>query len=123
MHLLQKNVIHQIYDVKEGDSTRKQLLPVFIKSVVFHHVGLSCMISINEKYNSQWMNIKKNGVQEGHGLMRKNFRIFVALYLRFFVIAHPDRYDLMCGLNDYKKRKEKYTDSKYYHSVWPLSED
>ena len=30
----------------------------------------------------------KNGVQEGHGLMRQIFRVFVALYLRNALPQH-----------------------------------
>ena len=41
----------QIYDVRQGNYTKKKSLPVFIKAVVFHHVGFSWMISMKEQYD------------------------------------------------------------------------
>ena len=36
--------------IKHGNFIKKQILPVFIKYVVFNHVGLSWMIEMEEKY-------------------------------------------------------------------------
>ena len=36
-----------ISDIIQGNFTKKQILPIFIKSVVFFHVGLSWMIVRN----------------------------------------------------------------------------
>ena len=46
-----KKVVHcQIYEVKQSNFTRKKILPVFIKAIVLHHVGLSWMIATNDQH-------------------------------------------------------------------------
>ena len=43
--------------------------------------------------------------------------------MELFVTEHQERYDLMCGLHAYEKRKYKYTGAAYFHVGWPLPED
>ena len=91
-----KYVICHISGIKQGSFKNKMILPVFIKAVVFHHVGISWMIATKEKTILLWIIIMDNSVQEGHGLMRPFVRIFVALYLSCSLSHHIKIYMTLC---------------------------
>ena len=39
-----------ISDIKHGNFTKKQIFHIFIKAVMFHYVGLTWMIEMEEKF-------------------------------------------------------------------------
>ena len=49
--LFKKNVSCQISDIEQRNFIKKQILSVFTKSVVFHHIGLSWIIETKEQYS------------------------------------------------------------------------
>ena len=53
---------------------------------MLHHFGLSWMIVTKDKYNFAVGKIMRNGVHEDHGLMRQFFKIFMAFYLRNYLL-------------------------------------
>ena len=44
-----------------------------------------------------------DGLQEDHGLMKKNPNLHGPIFEEFFITASQDRCDIMCGLHAYYK--------------------
>ena len=63
---------------------------------MFHHVGISWMIEAEDQYNFSMEDNTKNGLKEGHGLMRQCFRVFMEIYLRNYLSQHVNVDLILC---------------------------
>ena len=115
---------YHISEVRQEFSTNKEILPVFIKAFVFHHVGLSWMIETKEQINFA---VDKQYVYWCTGGTWFNWEICHNLhgtvFEELFVTAREDRYDIMCGLYAYNQREENSTDAPDFHDGWTLPID
>ena len=76
----------------------KKILPVFIKSIVFHHVGLSLMIEMEEQYDSSVDEHNEEWCTGGPWFNEIFFqRLHGPLFEELFNTAHKYTYDLMRG--------------------------
>ena len=85
------------------------ILLVFIKTVVFHHVGLSCLILTKEQYE---FSVEEHFIEWCTGGPLFNETIYCNLHGPIFeecFFTAWDRYYLMCGFHAYDKENYKST--------------
>ena len=89
---------------QSSETVKMEILPVFIKDVVFYHVCLSYMIESNEKYTfaieEKFMELCTL-LPCFHGTICCN--LYAPIFEEVFVTDYQYRYDLMCGLHAYEK--------------------
>ena len=100
------------------------IIPVFIKSVLSHNFGLSCMIQTKEKF---YFAVDENFPRWCKYEPWYNATIFhnlhVPVFEDFFVILRQYIYELMCFLNSYDKLHESLSDEMRFGGGRSLPDD
>ena len=97
---IQCNCFKKKYNCQFSKTMTIDILPDFIKAVVFHHVTFSLMVETKEQYT---FSVEENCVEWRTRVLWFNETIFWnphgPIFEEFFVNAYQYGYDLMCDIH------------------------